>query len=278
MITRKIGGWRRHTAEEKSKLKPLDILLLIGITPSSYDQRPKWPPVYDQGDEGSCTANGSGGAVHFYLKQMQYKWPFTPSRAFIYYNTRLTDGSLLDVMEDCGGTISGAIAAIAKYGCCPEDGNPAWSMPYVPGDYRTKPTSANYKDALLHVALEHQSVPQTSAAINSLLARDIPVVFGFDVYDSFMSDDMAKSGIMSIPAASEKIQGGHCVVAVGFLTDYPAGNQGVTSWYICRNSWGDKWGQAGYFLMPEQVLLSSMASDFGIITNVGFSRGANDVN
>lgn len=46
------------------------------------DLRSQLPPVYDQGNLGSCTANAVGAMVNY----MQ-KTKFMPSRLFIYYNT-----------------------------------------------------------------------------------------------------------------------------------------------------------------------------------------------
>jgi C1A family cysteine protease len=55
--------------------------------PASADLRPQCPPVYDQGQLGSCTANAIAGAIQFdRLKQQLAR--FTPSRLFIYYNER----------------------------------------------------------------------------------------------------------------------------------------------------------------------------------------------
>jgi hypothetical protein len=145
-------------------------------------------------------------------------------------------------------------------------------MPYVSGNYAEVPTPAMYKDALLHVALQHEAVPQDEEAVKAILYQDIPIVFGFQVYSSFMTEAVANSGVMPVPHPNESLQGGHCVVAVGYLSNYAAGSQGITDWIICRNSWGFAWGENGYFLMPlkEVFLNPAMASDFGIITDIGY--------
>ena len=106
--------------------------------------------------------------------------------------------------------------------------------------------------------------------IEALLSNDHPIVVGFTVYESFMTAAVAASGIMPIPQINEQVEGGHSVLAVGYLIDYPAGNQGVTDWIICRNSWGTSWGQNGYFLVPRDscFLNSNMFSDFWAITGL----------
>jgi C1A family cysteine protease len=70
------------------------------------------------------------------------------------------------------------------------------------------------------------------------LADGYPFVFGFTVYESFESNSVAKkSGIVPMPSSSEKVMGGHCVVAVGY--------DNATRTFIIRNSWGTGWGQKG---------------------------------
>lgn len=243
-------------------------------TPDNYDLRPlhSMPGVYDQLDEGSCTANGAGFLIDFARKEQEYPWIFTPSRQFIYWNTRDIMGT---VDQDSGATIRDAIKSIAKFGACPEDGNPEWSWPYSK-DYKEKPIDRCYKDARLHVALTYEAVPQDSDTIKGLLVQHVPVIIGFTVHNSFLSKEVASTGIMPKPHFLDSIAGGHCVVVVGYITNNEMGHQGIEDWAICRNSWGDKWGQDGYFLMPwKEVLLNrKQATDFWCIHSVGFSKAA----
>jgi hypothetical protein len=89
----------------------------------------------------------------------------------------------------------------------------------------------------------------------------IAFVFGFVVYESFESQDVAKSGHAQLPRAKEKQLGGHAVLAVG----YDEANQ----WFIVRNSWGSSWGMRGYFTLPYPYLLQgSLSSDFWTIRSV----------
>src|ERR1700690_993705 len=72
------------------------------ILPPKADLRPTCPPVYDQGQLGSCTANAIAGAIEF--AQKKEKLPeFTPSRLFIYYNERVMEGTAPSV--DSGAQI-----------------------------------------------------------------------------------------------------------------------------------------------------------------------------
>ena len=66
--------------------------------PMSVDLRPECPRVYDQGQLGSCTANGIAAAIEFDRRKLGQK-TFTPSRLFIYYNERVIEGT---VNQDAG--------------------------------------------------------------------------------------------------------------------------------------------------------------------------------
>ena len=85
------------------------------------------------------------------------------------------------------------------------------------------------------------------------LASGYPFVFGFTVYDGFESDAVAQTGILNMPASTEKTIGGHAVLAVGYSDPDQR--------FIVRNSWGAKWGQAGYFTMPYGYLMDENLSD-----------------
>jgi C1A family cysteine protease len=85
------------------------------------------------------------------------------------------------------------------------------------------------------------------------LASGYPFVFGFTVYESFESNAVAQTGDMPMPKSGEKVVGGHAVLAVGFDNEDRV--------FIVRNSWGDGWGDAGYFYIPYAYLLDDNLAD-----------------
>lgn len=217
----------------------------------------KMPPVYDQGNLGSCTANAINGVVQ-YLNMKQYgtigSW--IPSRLFVYYNERV----MLDtVNEDSGAMIRDGIKSINKQGVCLEI--PSW--PYDVNKFSVKPPQTAYDEALLHQSLKYARVSQSEQDIESRLFEGFPIVIGIMIYSSFMSDAVAKSGEVPMPKRFwmwklEKLLGGHAVVIVGY--------NNTKKKFIVRNSWGDKWGVKGYFTIPyEYVLDGDLADDFWTI-------------
>jgi C1A family cysteine protease len=94
--------------------------------------------------------------------------------------------------------------------------------------------------------------------MKACLASGYPFAFGFSVYESFESDAVAASGVVPLPASSEELLGGHAVLAVGY--------DDASQRFIVRNSWGEGWGQGGYFTMPYAYLGDrSLASDLWTI-------------
>ncbi|HEX7571309.1 MAG TPA: C1 family peptidase, partial [Verrucomicrobiae bacterium] len=224
-------------------------LATLGPLPAKADLRPHCPPVYDQGQLGSCTANAISGAIQFdRLKQKLAD--FIPSRLFIYYNERVIEHS---VNSDSGAQIRDGIKSVAKQGDCPE---PEW--PYVIGKFKTRPAAACYTAALKYKAVSYQRVTQSLGELKGCLAAGWPFVFGFTVYESFESSTVAKSGHAPLPKSGESVVGGHAVVGVGY--------DDAKQWFIVRNSWGAGWGLKGCFTLPyAYVADDNMASDFWTI-------------
>jgi C1A family cysteine protease len=212
--------------------------------PKSVDLRAQCPAVYDQGQLGSCTANSIGGAIEFEL--MKQKAPvFMPSRLFIYYNERVIENT---VSSDNGAQIRDGIKTVNQQGVCPET---AW--PYNISEFAQKPHASCYQQGLQHKVTSYQRVNRSVAQMEGCLADGYPFVIGFTVYDSFESAQVAKTGILQMPAKSEKVVGGHAVLVVGY--------NDTQKTFIIRNSWGDGWGQKGYFTMPFDYLMNPNLSD-----------------
>jgi len=221
--------------------------------PPSVDLREGCPKeIYDQGNLGSCTANAIGAAFEFALLKQQLE-DFMPSRLFVYYNERVKEGT---VDSDSGAMIRDGIKSVNKQGVCPET-----DWPYDISKFAERPPDSCYEEAMKHQVLSYQRVPQLLNQLKGCLANGFPVVFGFTVYESFESDQVAQTGEVPMPGAGEQVLGGHAVLAVGY--------DDATQRFLVRNSWGDGWAQGGYFTMPYTYLVDrTLAQDFWAILQV----------
>jgi C1A family cysteine protease len=244
-------GWVPDVPDNRDVLFSAPTAVMASLPPQ-VDLRGNCPGIYDQGQLGSCTANAIGAAFEFDQKK-QGLADFMPSRLFIYFNERIIEGT---VDSDSGAMIRDGMKTLNKLGVCPED---AWL--YNIAKFRDKPSDKCYSDAAKHQALVYRSVLQDLHQLQGCMASGYPVVFGFSVYESFESQDVARTGIVPLPKQGEKQLGGHAVLAVG----YDDADQ--TFWV--RNSWGTGWGQSGYCKMPYAYLTSSgLASDFWALYTV----------
>ncbi len=210
--------------------------------PAAIDLRPTCSPVEDQKTIGSCTANALVGAMEFLERKDGV--PFNNlSRLFVYYNERAIENT---VNSDSGAQLRDGIKTLAKQGVCSEK-----KWPYQISKFKNKPTPACYTEAATHLITSYQRV-QTLNDMRACLAAGYPFVFGFTVYESFESQQVASTGVVPMPASGERVLGGHAVVAVGYSD--------ADQRFIVRNSWGPKWGQAGYCTMPYDYLTNSQLS------------------
>jgi C1A family cysteine protease len=235
-------------------------IVALKALPPRLDLRKKCPPIYDQGQLGSCTGNAIAAAVQFSRRKQAKKPDFVPSRLFIYYNERKIEGT---VSQDSGAQIRDGIKSVATQGVCPEPSWPYDPRPYPPNPVLTvEPSASCYTEALKYKVIAYQRIVRALTQMKGCLASGNPFVFGFTVYESFESARVAKTGVVPMPGPSEPVIGGHAVVAVG----YDDSNRQ----FIVRNSWGTTWGLKGYFKMPYAYLLDGgLADDFWTISGVG---------
>jgi len=242
-------GWLPDLPDERDHFYAAPVAA-PAVLPASVDLRPQCPPVYDQGQLGSCTANAIAGAIQFDRLKQQLAQVFVPSRLFIYYNERATEHT---IDSDSGAQIRDGIKSVAKLGDCPET-----EWPYTIARFKTKPSPECYADALRYRVVSYQRLTPVLSQLKGCLASGYPFVFGFTVYESFESPQVARSGHASLPGSGERAIGGHAVVGVGY--------QDAKQWFIVRNSWGSGWGLKGYFTLPYAYLTDeNLASDFWTI-------------
>ena len=107
-------------------------------------------------------------------------------------------------------------------------------------DYQDTPTQSEVDNAAQWRISGYNSLPTGGSlrnAVESAISGGLPVIFSFDVYQSFedMSQQTAQNYSYANPRGQQPL-GGHEITIVGYTS------QGVT----IENSWGSGWGDSGY--------------------------------
>lgn len=249
-------GWVPDLPDDRDRLftAPPEVLAAL---PPAFDLRPKCPPVVDQSQLGSCTANAIASAVEFEMMRLGLV-PYLPSRLFIYYEERRYLNTLA---SDSGAMIRDGIKVVHKLGAPPET-----DWPYVISQFTQPPPANAYSDAAKHKVASYQRLARDLPVLKSCIASGHPFVFGFTVYSSFESAAVAANGKMPMPVLKdEDMLGGHAVKAVGYDDNLATPNAGPGGFWV-KNSWGLNWGDRGYFFMPYAYFTKrGLSSDFWTI-------------
>jgi C1A family cysteine protease len=205
---------------------PIDTYRAGAALPVSVDLSPNCSRIEDQGQLGSCTGNAITSVLEYELRKAK-KTKSELSRLFVYYNERMVEGT---INEDAGAIIRDGIKSLVTYGSPSEK-----SWPYNIAKFTKKPTATAYKRALPNRIVSYQRLT-TIDDIKHCLADGSPVVFGFKVFESFESAEVARTGIVPMPTAGERNLGGHCMYIDGYDE-----NGDITA----GNSWDLTWGNKG---------------------------------
>lgn len=261
------GGWVPQRPDQRDRQ-------LINLTAGPVDVQQTESildvsgiPRINQKQQGSCTGHGTAGVVMFDQKKQGQK-VVVPARAMIYYDARLAEGTQ---DQDSGAQVRDAVAGVARSGVVPDS-----EFPYDDQVFDVSPSAQDYADAKQQEALVYEAT--RFPHLNQALASGFPFVFGFTVYESFETAEVAATGIVPIPKRGEQVLGGHCVWCYGFNSRFKAaGNDKIPPrTKVCRNSWmdegGSSWGANGDFFLPQWFFDSGNASDFWTIRRVGAGK------
>jgi len=247
-------GWKPSPPDPRDfKLKHTARQLMRAF-PKVFSLREKMPPIYNQGNLGSCTAQAVCALFHFReLNDDNLKRLIVPSRLFEYYCTRSLTG---EQRVDSGATIRDAVKAAVQFGICREE-----TYPYTPAKFASKPPKNAYAEAVKYQVISYARINQAIEDIKSCIFDGNPVAFGASIFSSFESNAVAKTGAVPMPKPSDSVLGGHALVLEGWSDTRGA--------FEVRNSWGASWADKGICYFPYQyVTSSSLCDDFWCITQI----------
>lgn len=231
-------------------------------SPASIDLSAHCSPIESQGALGSCTAHAVVGVLE-YLERRARGRHVDASRLFVYKVGRNLHGWV----GDTGLYVRSGMKALHVFGACPEH---YW--PYDVDEFDVEPGAFEYGYAQGYRATSYyrldrtgRSKPQLVDLLKRAMVYGLPVAFGFVVY-SWGDED----GAFPMPDEGQRHYGGHAVVAVGYDDNLRIGDS--TGALKIRNSWGTRWGQAGYGWLPYDYVLSGLAWDFWTIFSQQYVR------
>jgi C1A family cysteine protease len=209
-------------------------------------------PIEDQEDIGSCTAHAGVGLLEYYENRAFGKF-IDASRLFLYKTTR----NLLHWTGDTGAWLRTTMKAMVLFGIPPEE-----YYPYDISRFDEEPNAFCYAFGQSYQSINYYRLDKTTRSTHELLTRiknflsaGYPSMFGFTVYN-FGND----KGEFLFPGPSDRVKGGHAVVAVGYDDNRKIGSDkgGIK----IRNSWGTGWGENGYGWLPYSYIEAGLAEDF----------------
>jgi C1A family cysteine protease len=237
-------GWRRDKPDQRDlKYHPG-----IEVLPVKVDLRSDVSPVvYDQSKLGSSTGQAIAGLLHFFYSKNNTHKSFQPSALFIYYHGRVIENS---ISEDSGIEIRNGIKSLFRWGICPEH-----YCPHIVTNFKKKPDKLSYRNTIPHGIEKYLRINQVEHDLKSCLREGYPFVFGMGVYESFETEEVARTGKVPLPDMQERMLGGYAVCCVGYDDEERV--------FIARASRGSEWGIEGHFKISyEHVLNANLAADF----------------
>lgn len=243
---------RQKVDERDYQFEKMINLKLTTALPISYRIKNDYiPGILDQGNLGSCTANAASNAVKCIIVK-ENRTVFQPSRLYIYWFTRYIEHT---TSSDSGASLRDTMIAINKNGSCDEE---LW--PYIISKYTIKPPTNAINNGIANKKnFVYMSVQQNLNSIKNAISQNFPIVIGIDVYSSFESEQVTKTGIVPMPNVNtEQLLGGHAIMMISY--------DDTKKVFGFMNSWGKSWGNHGFFTLPYGYVLSSqLAFDFWTI-------------
>jgi C1A family cysteine protease len=203
-------------------------------------------PILNQQNLGSCVSNAFSLTISTSTQNI-----VLPSRLYHYTMCRILDYARLN--QDTGTTVRTGCKSISNQGYVNES-----IYPYNVNNFSTFPLVNILKSAKVFTSFKYTFLLQDLLTIKScLFTYNVPIIFGFLVYNSFMS--VNANGIVRMPNVNtESLIGGHCMTIIGYDDN--------KRMFTCANSWGINWGNKGLCYIPYDYLLNpKLASDFCLI-------------
>jgi C1A family cysteine protease len=206
---------------------PMGLVLPPIPLPAKIDYTIEMTSVRDQGNEWTCVAFASVVGVKEYQDTKEYKNLIQLSPRYIYSLCKKYDGD-----PDAEGTYPRvAMKMLLKYGTPLES---YW--PYRPHQ-TDRPRPGAGKVAIKYRVRAYARL-KTALEMKRSMVVNGPFLAGIDVYDSWFTKKVNKTGLIPMPRKKDLYQGGHAICVSGY--------DDIKKLFKFKNSWGGNWGDDGY--------------------------------
>ena len=218
--------------------------------PNKVDLRKYDKEIEDQSSTGSCVANAACSALE--ILTAEYNIDTDLSTLFVYWNLREPYENLKG--KDNGSYLRDAFKSISKKGVPSEK---YWG--FDKNKVNIKPDEVVYKKAKSNKVLEYRRVSKEIDDVKDALAKGCPVIFSMKIGKLFtnIKGNINKQKYKEIDKVNYSI-GQHAMTIVGYDDNLKG--------FIVENSWGTKWGDKGYCLIPYEVFIKDVV-DIWVCSN-----------
>ena len=176
-----------------------------------------FPPIENQGQIGSCTANAAVGLMEFHQMSVNQSPEFEEmSRLFVYKNTR----KLMQAEGDSGAYLRDTMKAMVMFGACSED---YWPYTDRGNEWDKEPEAFHYAMANNYKTVKYYRHDNVSTAhrknelligLKAHIENNVPWMFGFYVFPSIELSNA--TGEIPFPGNYEQAIGGHAIIGMGY--------------------------------------------------------------
>ncbi len=231
--------------------------------PSDFSSEIYFPPVRSQGSQGSCTSWASVYYSMGYLEAKDNGWDASSGNNAYLLSPAWSYNKLTDEGSGTNHIETGLLLE--------EWGAATWAtIPYTDTDYTNWGDESAWREAPLHRPLQFNWLSYlgdpTITTIKNLIEGGTPVTFNIDAgeYSPGLDDNYILS---SAEYSSSTITHAQCIV--GF--DDSITEDGDVGAFRVVNSWGDWWGDGGFYWLTYETL-----KEIGVLGNGYIQIGCYD--